>query len=746
MKHDVFIAYKGTDDKNGTLNEAKEIYKFLKSKGKDCYLFCFDPSPVFGDTWKHAKESKNFLFVLNNSIKFDLDENSTLKKGTQLHDELKKGFLSNYDSDEEAFGKVRTVCCGGLNFAIADGLYPSVTHNVAVFEYNKNQFYKILNWLNGFPDEYLGDDDDIAKKRTKLEKLYKANSSLQSFVEKNEESPFLVVCSLPEKVCSDSNIITLSHIKQCILGTVYPNSSGNNFNDYMDEISDGSLSNIVNIFLKLFSNKDFPKYFEKLYLLKYTILETYCVKIYGQYIQNHLNDTINDVQVVNRKSVIPFGEKKQIVSGLFGYIDEKDSLIRDDDQFSELLSKKENISEFFQNAFNGTVLYIDFNDESQFFKSIHRFIGYREKSYPRRAYLINSSDNATGFSNDRPLINDKKNYEKLCFTAEDLFEALYLSSILRKPSENNQKKPLELPNNPYMYLESFKEENRDFFFGRDLVVKDILQHIMRADQITVLSAESGFGKTSIINAGVVPCLKESEQYDVFTVRSFGTPWLGISRVVFDAKDRLTLEDLSKIDIKTISRKSRQLIVIDQFEEFFVYGEEDVELVNNMVSNLMFFFPSIKILISIRKDFISNLLTMPFIKDRTLNMIVQLQPLYRDDAIKAIVGPAEKIGWRYADGLAERIVDDLNSLNGDDSKHYIDPTQLQIVCDKLFTLQSRKSNDQKTIVFDTYYELGEASGILYNLFCKPSFTSSCSDLPNILDCHIFLGSSSNSFIK
>ena len=37
-------------------------------------------------------------------------------------------------------------------------------------------------------------------------------------------------------------------------------------------------------------------------------------------------------------------------------------------------------------------------------------------------------------------------------------------------------------------------------------------------------------------------------------------------------------------------------------------------------------------------------------------------------------------------------------------------------------------------------------ILYSLLCSPSLTSSCSDLPNIFDSHIFFGFSSNSFNK
>ena len=40
----------------------------------------------------------------------------------------------------------------------------------------------------------------------------------------------------------------------------------------------------------------------------------------------------------------------------------------------------------------------------------------------------------------------------------------------------------------------------------------------------------------------------------------------------------------------------------------------------------------------------------------------------------------------------------------------------------------------------------SSGILSSLVCRPSFTSSFKDLPNILLCHILIGSSSNSLSR
>ena len=81
--------------------------------------------------------------------------------------------------------------------------------------------------------------------------------------------------------------------------------------------------------------------------------------------------------------------------------------------------------------------------------------------------------------------------------------------------------------------------------------------------------------------------------------SFSTLWASVSKkaeLTDQEKEKalpnfytqLSLDDLKRINITDISRKSHQLIVIDQFEELFVLGKEDIELVNDMISNLIEF--------------------------------------------------------------------------------------------------------------------------------------------------------------
>ena len=59
--------------------------------------------------------------------------------------------------------------------------------------------------------------------------------------------------------------------------------------------------------------------------------------------------------------------------------------------------------------------------------------------------------------------------------------------------------------NPYKALLEFDIQDAALFYGRTIAIRELLTHIKR-DQLTVLHAGSGLGKTSLIKAGIMPRL------------------------------------------------------------------------------------------------------------------------------------------------------------------------------------------------------------------------------------------------
>src|SRR5262245_38921335 len=83
---------------------------------------------------------------------------------------------------------------------------------------------------------------------------------------------------------------------------------------------------------------------------------------------------------------------------------------------------------------------------------------------------------------------------------------------------------------PWLGLDSFKEESRAYFFGRDAEIAEI--HLrFRSHPLLVLYGHSGLGKTSILNAGLIPRLREERQKPA------------IHRLVYKDRDPSPLEQL-----------------------------------------------------------------------------------------------------------------------------------------------------------------------------------------------------------
>ena len=172
---------------------------------------------------------------------------------------------------------------------------------------------------------------------------------------------------------------------------------------------------------------------------------------------------------------------------------------------------------------------------------------------------------------------------------------------------------------PYTGLMPFSERQAPFFFGRDGERKIVAANLL-ASRLTVLYGPSGVGKSSLLNAGVASHLRRLAQQNV---EEFGTPEFGV--IVFGAwrdDPRCGLgrvlgqqvpEDIpgrlaEKLDQVSSRLDCDLLIILDQFEEYFLYhpnedcqsgfASEFAEAVNQSVRT--------SFLISIREDSLAKL--------------------------------------------------------------------------------------------------------------------------------------------
>ena len=68
--------------------------------------------------------------------------------------------------------------------------------------------------------------------------------------------------------------------------------------------------------------------------------------------------------------------------------------------------------------------------------------------------------------------------------------------------------PQATPDKPWLGLAHFTAEDREYFYGRDLEIRELTDRVRRAP-LTLLYGVSGYGKSSLIGAGLIPALEAS---------------------------------------------------------------------------------------------------------------------------------------------------------------------------------------------------------------------------------------------
>ncbi|MDH6247465.1 hypothetical protein [Mycobacterium sp. OTB74] len=151
--------------------------------------------------------------------------------------------------------------------------------------------------------------------------------------------------------------------------------------------------------------------------------------------------------------------------------------------------------------------------------------------------------------------------------------------------------------NPWPGLESFAEDAHAFFFGRDSEIAELQIRVID-NPVTVLYGRSGFGKTSLLQAGLFPSLRAHHFLPIhirFDLKPGAEPLArqlqhAVSESIkADASDALLPSDsesvweyLHRKDFELWSRRNHPLIpviVLDQFEELFTLGKQVPDLVN-----------------------------------------------------------------------------------------------------------------------------------------------------------------------
>ncbi|MFQ5576622.1 MAG: hypothetical protein ACE5G8_06490, partial [Anaerolineae bacterium] len=259
-------------------------------------------------------------------------------------------------------------------------------------------------------------------------------------------------------------------------------------------------------------------------------------------------------------------------------------------------------------------------------------------------------------------------------------------------------------------LLDYKISDAPLFYGRRAAIKELMAYL-KPGTLTVLHAESGAGKTSLLQAGLASRLLVRGHLPIHVRPWNQDPALAIKRAFIP--NLSATPGLAEAPLPAFLRRAGDIlgaktalfIFLDQFEEFFTQrsAEERGQFIAELGDALDDESLPVRWLVALRDEYFGQVATFsPRIRHPFENQYL-LRPLTYQEAVQVIVEPALHAKVTYEPDLIPEILVDLTPENG-----VLATPELQLVCSALF---DNLETGQQTITAGAYHALGGAGGIL-----------------------------------
>jgi TIR domain len=248
--------------------------------------------------------------------------------------------------------------------------------------------------------------------------------------------------------------------------------------------------------------------------------------------------------------------------------------------------------------------------------------------------------------------------------------------------------PAAPPLPPYRDLRAFREEDAPLFFGRETFARELLDKAKANDLVAVVGP-SGSGKSSVVQAGLLPLLRREPPpfsgWDavIFTpganpfhnlalplvslwkkgaertslvveAGALGNSWAGGAPLEVAVNEALGASEGTE----------RLLVVADQFEELFTLAPEKLRrpFVEALLAAAR--LRQVTVLITLRADFYGQAIAQSReLSDLIQRGLVNLGPMKREELQLSIEQPARHVGLHFESGLVKRILDHVENQPG-----------------------------------------------------------------------------------
>jgi DNA-binding SARP family transcriptional activator/tRNA A-37 threonylcarbamoyl transferase component Bud32/WD40 repeat protein len=209
--------------------------------------------------------------------------------------------------------------------------------------------------------------------------------------------------------------------------------------------------------------------------------------------------------------------------------------------------------------------------------------------------------------------------------------------------------------NPYRGLRPFDEADAATFHGRDGAVGELVELVASRPFVTVVGS-SGSGKSSVVNAGLVPRLRQSGNV-VVTMISGEDPLGALSTALRELSTVAVSDGVhAGVSVETLAEVARGLgpvvVVVDQFEECWTRAPAErrdgfLDVVTRAIDDDAV---DVRFVVTVRADLLDRPLEHRAIGRHVGAGSYVLSPLAPAELDEAIVQPAARVGVTFEDSV------------------------------------------------------------------------------------------------
>lgn len=274
--------------------------------------------------------------------------------------------------------------------------------------------------------------------------------------------------------------------------------------------------------------------------------------------------------------------------------------------------------------------------------------------------------------------------------------------------------------NPYKGLRAFAEEDAGDFFGRQDLVRRLLERLASQGvegRLLAVAGPSGSGKSSVVRAGLIPALRAGAQpgsrhWRICVMYPGSDPLeelaKALSGLVEEAEPGDLVSGLQDPDVNPndiadgLFGHDTVLLVVDQFEEVFTLANDPatrdrfLQWISAAVADRE---SGLRVVLTIRADFLDRPLLHPGFAPLLDQGLVLVTPLSDQGVRAAVVEPAARVRVAVEPDLAAEMVRDVAAR----------PAALPLVQYALTDLFDHRRGN--TMTLDSYRAAGGFTGAL-----------------------------------